>query len=232
MAASADSEATIKGEIDKAEQLKTQIIEMKKFLADYGLVWIGKDGKAKPTEEELKKAVKVSKAQKEHPPMASRALPKEIDTEVLTKRIEELNFIAEKQKVVKNKDGLHQFKKVDEVLIFFFRNGLIIKGFPFYPYNSKDAQSVLSDILDGFFPYDLKKKFPDGVPLKPVDVTDEDYNREQLNPKFKAFGDLERDAGPGGLSKEEFLSQFPKNVIKNGNVIPIREELEKRFRDT
>jgi uncharacterized protein YqfB (UPF0267 family) len=78
----------------------------------------------------------------------------------------------------------------------------------------------------------LKKKFPDGVPLKPVDVTDEDYNREQLNPKFKAFGDLERDAGPGGLSKEEFLSQFPKNVIKNGNVIPIREELEKRFRDT
>ena len=110
--------------------------------------------------------------------MASRALPKEIDTEVLTKRIEELNFIAEKQKVVKNKDGLHQFKKIDEVLIFFFKNGLIIKGFPFYPYNSKDAQSVLSDILDGFFPYDLKKKFPDGVPLKPVDVTDEEYNRE------------------------------------------------------
>jgi hypothetical protein len=35
---------------------------------------------------------------------------------------------------------------------------------------------VLSDILDGFFPYDLKKKFPDGVPLKPVDCTDEDYN--------------------------------------------------------
>jgi hypothetical protein len=28
--------------------------------------------------------------------MASRALPKEIDTEVLSRRIEELNFIAEK----------------------------------------------------------------------------------------------------------------------------------------
>jgi len=34
-------------------------------------------------------------------------VPAEIDTEVLTRRIEELNFIAEKQKVVKNKDGLH-----------------------------------------------------------------------------------------------------------------------------
>ncbi len=66
--------------------------------------------------------------------MASRALPKEIDTEVLTRRIEELNFIAEKQKIVKNKDGLHQFLKVEEVLIFFFKNGLVIKGHPFYAY--------------------------------------------------------------------------------------------------
>lgn len=91
---------------------------------------------------------------------------------------------------------------------------------------------MLSDILDGFFPYDLKQRYPDGVPLKPVDCTEEDYSRETPNPKFKAFGDLERDTGPGGLSKEEFLSQFPKSVVKNGNVIPIREELEKRFRDT
>lgn len=65
--------------------------------------------------------------------------------------------------------------KVAEVNIFFFKNGLIIKGFPFYPYYSKEAQSVLSDILDGYFPYDLKKKYPDGVPLKPVDCTDDTY---------------------------------------------------------
>ncbi len=34
------------------------------------------------------------------------------------------------------------------------------------------------------------------------------------------------------MSKEEFLNQFPKQVIKEGEIIPIREELEKRFRDT
>jgi hypothetical protein len=46
------------------------------------------------------------------------------------------------------------------------------------------------------------------VPLKPVDCTEEDYNPESIknNPKFKAFGDLERDAGPGGMSKDEFLA--------------------------
>lgn len=35
------------------------------------------------------------------------------------------------------------------------------------------------------------------------------------------------------MSKQEFLKQFPKNVInKGGNIIPIREELEKRFMET
>ena len=92
-------------------------------------------------------------------------------------------------------------------MIFFFKNGLIIKGFPFYHYASKEAQSVLSDILDGFFPWDLKKKYPDGVPLKPVECTDEDYTPDTIksNPKFSNLGDLEKDAGPGGMSKDEFL---------------------------
>ena len=51
----------------------------------------------------------------------------------------------------------------------------MIDGFPFSPYHAKEAQSMLSDILDGYFPYDLKTKFPEGVPLRPVDLTDEMY---------------------------------------------------------
>ena len=34
---------------------------------------------------------------------------------------------------------------------------------------------MLSDILDGYFPYDLKVKYPEGVPLRPVDLTDDMY---------------------------------------------------------
>jgi len=73
---------------------------------------------------------------------------------------------------------MKQFQHVEEVAIFFFANGLMIKGFPFYPYYAKQAQSVLSDILDGYFPYDLKKLYPEGAPLKPVDLCDETYNSE------------------------------------------------------
>ena len=107
-------------------------------------------------------------------PTYRNKLPAEIDTEVLTRRIEELNFIAEKQRIVKNKDGQHQFVKLHELQIFFYKNGLMIDGgFAFCPYHSKEAQSMLSDILDGYFPFDLKVKYPEGVPLKPVDLTDD-----------------------------------------------------------
>jgi len=119
------------------------------------------------------------------------------------------------------------FLSTGEVAIFFFSNGLMIKGFPFYPYYSKQAQSVLSDILDGYFPYDLKTKYPDGVPLKPIDMVDETYNANlRQDPKFRVLADLD---GLNPMSKKEFLNQFPESKIKDGNVVPIREELEKRF---
>jgi hypothetical protein len=34
---------------------------------------------------------------------------------------------------------------------------------------------VLGDLLEGYFPYDLKVKYPEGVPLKAVDRTTEIY---------------------------------------------------------
>ena len=200
---------------------------MEQFLADYGLKWIG----GQQQHEGKFDAASLNQELNHKKPCYKNNLPSEIDTEVLTRRIEELNFIAEKQKIVKNRDGLHQFQKVDEVLIFFFKNGLVIKGFPFYPYYSKEAQSVLSDILDGYFPYDLKQKYPEGVPLKPLDFTDDVFSAQtKSNPKFRSFGDLESDASM--MSKDEFLSQFPKHVVRQGALVPIREELEKRFRDT
>ena len=34
------------------------------------------------------------------------------------------------------------------------------------------------------------------------------------------------------MQKDEYLKQFPKNVIHKGNIIPIREELERKFKET
>jgi hypothetical protein len=76
---------------------------MEQFLADYGLKWVGKDGarEGKFDDKQINQELAHRK------PAYKNNLPTEIDTEVLTRRIEELNFIAEKQRIVKNRDGLH-----------------------------------------------------------------------------------------------------------------------------
>jgi len=38
--------------------------------------------------------------------------------------------------------------------------------------------------------------------------------------------------GAKPMGKAEYLAQFPKNVIHKGNIVPIREELEKKFKET
>ena len=110
------------------------------------------------------------------------------------------------------------------LLIAFYKDGITLEGFPFRPYFSKEAQSILSDILDGYFPYDLKTKFPDGVPLKIKDHTTEMHNAKPIAKDQNIFDKQqleEKKLQP--LTKEEFLKQFPDTVMKNGSIVPIKE---------
>ena len=177
---------------------------MEKFLSDYGLKWVGGEGGQHQGAFDKQG---ISEELKFQAPAFRNNLPKEIDTEVLTRRIEELNFIAEKSFVATIQGNMKGFKQHSDVNIFFFQNGLMIQGFPFYPYYSKQAQSVLSDILDGYFPYDLKTKYPNGVPLKPVDMCDEVYNSQTKaaigDQKGKMLSDFDKPDQP--LSKKQFL---------------------------
>ena len=106
---------------------------MEKFLSDYGLKWIGEDsaGAGKGKHEGQFNSKAINKELDHKAPAYRSNLPSEIDTEVLTRRIEELNFIAEKEKIVTNAYGMKEFKPLDPVQIFFFKNGIIIKGFNF-----------------------------------------------------------------------------------------------------
>lgn len=55
-AAAPDREKIMKEEIEERDRLTKQIVDMKHFLADYGLLWVGRDGKYQPSTEEVKKA--------------------------------------------------------------------------------------------------------------------------------------------------------------------------------
>lgn len=53
-AAAPDRENIMKEEIEERDRLSKQIADMKHFLAEYGLLWVGRDGNYKPSTEEVK----------------------------------------------------------------------------------------------------------------------------------------------------------------------------------
>lgn len=202
---------------EENQKLKLKIGDMEKFLADYGLKWVGNAPAGTFDMGSLMQDLPGADL------LYKYHLPNEIDIAVIERRIQELNMIAEKDAARWVAQGaVHRFKAPESVCITFFKNGLVMQGYPFRPYSSNQAQSLLSDILDGYFPYDLKKKFPDGVPLRSVDKTTE---------MFKANGGMQgvNDPSLGLLSKDQFLAQLPENVIRNGEVISVREDIAMVF---
>jgi len=58
------------------------------------------------------------------------------------RRVEELNIIMEKDgvtEIVKDEFGIHKFKKMDNLQIGFYSNGISMAGYPFYSYGSTEA---------------------------------------------------------------------------------------------
>jgi hypothetical protein len=70
---------------------------------------------------------------------------------------------------VHKENGVHKFRKAEPLAMGFFGNGIAIKGFKFFPYKSKESLQILSDLVDGYFPYVLKHKYPNGVFLNVID---------------------------------------------------------------
>ena len=73
---------------------------------------------------------------------------------------------------------MHRFRPTEPVLLGFYKDGIAIQGYKFFPYKSKESIQILGDILDGYFPYVLKSKYPNGTFLKVVDKIDNAYDSD------------------------------------------------------
>ena len=90
----------------------------------------------------------------------------------------------------------------------------------------------MEDILDGYFPSILRHKFPEGCLFKLITKVEEDFaasmasmaNNKQIN-DIGSFED--RIFKP--LSKEAFLNELPREVIKNGKIVPIRDAIAQKI---
>lgn len=188
------------------------------------------------------------------PPLSHPAArpPLPVPLSELQSKVDELNEVAGDGcgQIVSAGGGQHVLSTPDPVNLVVYRDGLQIHTMPAKPYNDPAVTAVLRDILDGYFPYVLKRDFPDGVPLRVVDRTADTLDSSPMRRQgagaaggaggagaagagvrasnIRTFDDIDTQGGAGEpVGREQFLSRLPQAVIKNGKVIDIRADIGK-----
>ena len=145
-----------------------------------------------------------------------------VDISLLERRVDELNFLTNKDGDDYVKDGksnMFKLEKKPEVSLFIFTNGIVLDKV-FYALSTNGYKSTIKDILDGYVPSVLKGKFPKGVLINLLNNLhthfDHDDHQNGLN--------LPKLVKP--LSSQEFLAKMPEKVVRGGKVYEIRKDME------
>ncbi|CAL1678148.1 unnamed protein product [Lasius platythorax] len=185
--------------------LENKIVEMEKFLADYGLVWVG----------DMKNATNVHNG--------SNFLDACYDQ--LIANIDQLNLAAGKGEVHihhNEKGGGATFKTPSCMTLKFYKNGMIVKGGPLRSYDDPTASSFIRDILDGYFPSELQQGYPDGVPFIIEDRRTELYVGDTANFPGQGYRLGKQSAVDSLLSTD---SRRSNNVFqRSGRISPLPKD--------
>uniref|UniRef100_A0A8B9WRD8 UBX domain-containing protein 11 n=1 Tax=Bos mutus grunniens TaxID=30521 RepID=A0A8B9WRD8_BOSMU len=160
-------------------------------------------------------------------------VPPEVDFDRLLASLKDLSELVEDSdtQVMPVPDRVpHQ--TLEPIPLRLYRNGIVMFNGPFRPFHDPSTQRCLRDILDGFFPSELQRLYPDGVPFKVSDLRSQVYPEHGLDP-FPGEGrvvGLQRIRKPldsiehsgSRMTAEKFLNRLPKFVIRQGEVIDIR----------
>ena len=87
---------------------------------------------------------------------------------MIVTKIAALNETLEKElngKIIERKKGtnIHKLTENEKIKIKFYKNGFKLHLYSFFMYESKVAQQILIDFIEGFYPNILEKSFPEGV---------------------------------------------------------------------
>jgi hypothetical protein len=120
--------------------------------------------------------------------------------------------------------------------LIFYKNGIYFKNGPLRPYSLPDTHTFCDDILDGYFPFELKEQYPNGVVFNFQDKSTECCP--------SPFARLDKLAGhslqdntdsvpnnqplsehPPQMSAEQLLQRLPDKIIRGGQVMAIRSDI-------
>lgn len=223
-------------------RLQGQIWEMERFLNDYGLIWVGEGTDPEIDLESLKE--KSSDPSTDVWKPGSSIVPEtSLNFDLIFQNLKDLNALAgEGTSKIEHITGGARLKQLDAIPLTFYQNGIVMFNGPFRPYEEPSTQQCLRDIMDGFFPSELQRRYPDGIAFQVTDKRDVFFEERQLPESFPGPGQLVRQFKPKGVqdqwsptktseipgpkfTKEQFLNKLPKLVIRDGNVINIRGDI-------
>ncbi|XP_044290990.1 UBX domain-containing protein 11 [Varanus komodoensis] len=218
-------------------QLQHQIWEMEEFLNDYGLIWVGK-GTYSLEEVEAPKQEENAPSQTLWKPGDAIISEPSINFDLIFENLKDLNALAgEGMSKIEHTSGGARLRQMDSVPLTFYRNGIVMFNGPFRSYEEPSTQQCLRDLMDGYFPSELQRYFPDGVPFQVTDKRDVLFQERQLPAVFSGKGHIIGHSEPSGgketnvipgpkLTAEQFLSKLPPSLIRDGHVIDVREEVK------
>nr|CAB3267479.1 UBX domain-containing protein 11-like [Phallusia mammillata] len=234
----------------KCADLQEQIFEMEAFLADYGMIWVGDKSETSSEDKDEEEKLPVAPNGTWKPAMSMKAssftfIP---DYDLVLRNIQDLNVIAGEgvSKVEKTKDGA-RLKMQETVSMTLYANGILLFDGPFRSFKEPSTQRCLSDIMDGYFPSELQKRFPDGVPIKVTDRRTVEYTDHRQAGGFPGIGRSLQDRRIGTVQSllssnsdnndvtgaprdspmnvEKFLDKLPKSVIRDSKVVDVRSTI-------
>lgn len=209
----------------------------------------GADAAAEP----LKKHDDESKNRSDDPPAVSAAHDHfAVDVEKLLASIAELNAVAGdgKSSVVVGAGGERRLEPRRAKTLTLFRDGFVVDDAPktFRAFaTSTRNRSYVRDLADGFFPYEYKEAYPEGVPFKLLDRSHESGappghafvaftgNRARLDGKrgedkthasdrtASSVTDVTETEGEKKNRDTAFLEKLPRVVVRDGAVVRVRE---------
>ncbi|KAG8459274.1 hypothetical protein KFE25_014119 [Diacronema lutheri] len=152
------------GEIERLarenERLRAQLREMELFLADYGLEWVGGERGA---------AAGDASSPRGATPAAGGA-PPHIDLVRVRARVEELNALAgdgsSMVATLAAPGAVSRLTPIEPLPLTFWQNGMQVGDHPVREYVDVEVGVFLADLLDGYFPYELRHAFPEGTPFE------------------------------------------------------------------
>ncbi|CAJ1339388.1 unnamed protein product [Effrenium voratum] len=196
-------------------RLRSQVEEMKQFMAEYGLSWRGRKTESSGVS---------------------------VNFQVIQSRVEALNAALEQEscKVVPEGGyGARLSNPAEKQLpLTFFGDGLKLAHHGFMPFATTKAQEIIRELLDGYLPRVLREEFPDGVSLKAVDRTSlsfQQWLKEPHDPELAEGGERLRaiqalhDPKDARSAAERFVSKLPERVLRNGQVCQVRSAIAQRL---